>query len=115
MDTKEFSRRQFLRLAGFVGIGAALSACAPKVVKETVEVEKVVTQVVQEVVKETVVVEGKAKEVTKVVEKVITATPQPNVVTAHGRVLPDDAAPLDKQVFYESPAEPATFIAPIRS
>ncbi|NLG49563.1 MAG: peptide ABC transporter substrate-binding protein [Chloroflexi bacterium] len=107
MDTRGLSRRKFLRLVGLAGAGTILGACAPRVIKETVEVEKVVTQVVQEVVKETVVVEGEPKEVTKVVEKVVTATPLPNIVTAHGRVLPDDAAPLDKQVFYEAIAEPA--------
>ena len=44
MVTK-LSRRVFLRSASLVGVGL-LAACAPKVVKETVIVEKVVTQVV---------------------------------------------------------------------
>ncbi len=46
-------------------VGAALAACAPKVVKETVIVEKLV--------KETVIVAGTPK----VIEKVVTATPAP--------------------------------------
>jgi multiple sugar transport system substrate-binding protein len=69
------SRRDVLRLAGVASIGAALSACAPKVV----EVTRVVTE--KEVVKETVVVEGTPqvveKEVTKVVEKIVAATVAP--------------------------------------
>ena len=72
-------------LAG--GSSLLLSACGPapepEVIVETVEVEKVVTEVVMETVKETVIVEGTPevveKEVTKVVEveKVVTATPEP--------------------------------------
>src|SRR5690606_37685023 len=46
--------------------------------------------------------------VTQVVtqEVVVTPTPAPAVITAHGRELPADAAPLDKQVFYGSTGEP---------
>jgi len=72
---KILSRRAFLKGAA-LGLGATvLAACQPKIV----EVTKVVTQ--KEVVKETVIVEGQAKEVTKVVEKevqkIVTATPAP--------------------------------------
>jgi ABC-type glycerol-3-phosphate transport system substrate-binding protein len=72
---KIWSRRAFLKSAA-LGLGAAvLAACQPKVV----EVTKLVTE--KEVVKETVIVEGAAKEVTKVVEKevqkIVTATPAP--------------------------------------
>jgi len=77
MSSRELSRRKFLQLVSVSGAAAFLGACAPKVVKETVEVEKVVTQIVKEVVKETIVVEGKPKEVTKIVEKVVTSTPAP--------------------------------------
>ena len=59
---------------GLVVLILLLSACAPKVVKETVIVEKAV----EKVVKETVVVEKPVEKVVKetvVVEKVVTATP----------------------------------------
>jgi len=58
-------RREFLRLAGGVATGAVLAACQPTVVKETVEVEKVVEK--------TVAVE-KTVEVEKIVE--VTAAPE---------------------------------------
>jgi len=66
---KRMKRRDFLRLSALATAGAALAACAPKVVKETVVVEKPV----EKVVKETVIVEGTPK----VVEKVVTAPPAP--------------------------------------
>jgi multiple sugar transport system substrate-binding protein len=50
METKRLSRREFLTLAGAASGAALLAACQPQVVKETVEVEKVV--------KETVVVQA---------------------------------------------------------
>lgn len=61
------------------GTGLVLGACQPKVVERVVEVQKVVTQVV----KETFLVEGTPqvvekvveKQVTAVVEKLVTATP----------------------------------------
>jgi multiple sugar transport system substrate-binding protein len=59
--TKGLSRRSFLRGAALIGGSAVLSACTPRVVKETV------------VVQETVMVEGTPQ----VVEKVVTATPPP--------------------------------------
>lgn len=63
MGKKRVSRRVFLRNAALAASGAALVACQPQtvVIKETVEVEKQVTQVVEKevtkVVKETVIVE----------------------------------------------------------
>lgn len=78
------SRRQLLKLGAMASAGL-LAACAPKVVKETVLVEKVVKEtiivagtpkVVEKVVKETVVVKEE-KVVEKEVEKVVTATPAP--------------------------------------
>jgi len=63
-----FSRRGFLRMSA-LGASALLAACAPKVIKETVVVEKEV----EKVVKETVIVAGTPK----VVEKVTTAQPAP--------------------------------------
>ena len=66
-----------------------LSACQPQTV--IVEKEVKVTEVVKEIVKETVVVEGTPKvvekEVTKVVESVITATPEPTRVSSGGTVI----------------------------
>jgi ABC-type glycerol-3-phosphate transport system substrate-binding protein len=67
---KPISRRDFLRQAGILAGAAALASCAsptPKVIKETVEVEKVVTQ---EVVKEV------EKVVTQEVVVEVTAAPK---------------------------------------
>ncbi|MBC7234600.1 MAG: extracellular solute-binding protein [Chloroflexi bacterium] len=74
---RKFTRRHWLKLALGAGAGAALAACAPKVVKETVVVKEVVKETVEveKVVKEAVEVE---KEVTRVVEKVVEkAVPAP--------------------------------------
>ena len=57
-------------------LGALVVSCAPKIVKETVVVEKEV----EKIVKETVVVEKEVEKSVKetvVVEKVVTATPEP--------------------------------------
>ena len=70
---KRMKRREFLRLSALATAGTALAACAPKVVKETVVVEKPVEKVVEKVVKETVIVEGTPQ----VVEKVVMVTPPP--------------------------------------
>ncbi len=79
MKGKDLSRREFLRMVSLAGTGALVAACQPqvveKIVKETIIVEKVVTQVV----KETVIVEGVSKEVTRVVEKVVTIAPVPEL------------------------------------
>jgi len=69
MNDKKLTRRGFLRIGALTAAGAALAGCAPKVVKETVVVERPV----EKVVKETVMVEGTPQ----VVEKVVTATPAP--------------------------------------
>lgn len=42
-----YSRRQFLRAAGLGAGGALLAACQPQVIERTVEVEKLVTEVVE--------------------------------------------------------------------
>ena len=73
-------KRKILQLCVWAVVGIlVLSACQPQTV--IVEKEVRVTEVVKEVVKETVVVEGTPqvveKEVTKVVESVVTATPVP--------------------------------------
>jgi multiple sugar transport system substrate-binding protein len=65
------TRRRWLKWALAGSAGAALAACAPKVVKETVVVE--VEKEVEKVIKETVVVEGTPQ----VIEKVVTAPPAP--------------------------------------
>ena len=93
------SRRHFLRVAGMATAGIGLAACAP----QTVTV--VVTQQVEKQVQVTKEVE---KVVTKQVEKIVevTSTPMPNFKTPQGRVLPADAAPLDKQYYVEMGAEP---------
>ena len=62
---KKLSRRNLIKMAGLAAVGT-LAACAPKVVKETVVVEKEV----EKIVKETVEVEKEVeKEVTRLVEK----------------------------------------------
>ena len=109
------SRREFLRVAATAAGGAVLVACQPQtvVVKETVEVEKEVTKVVEQekVVKETVVVE-KEKEVTKVVEKekVVTATPAPlrEAPQLRGLVEAGELPPLEERV-----AQDAMVIQPV--
>lgn len=91
MSKKMLSRREFFRTSGVVAGAALLTACTPEVV----------TQVVREtsLVRETSVVERE-------VIREITATPSPDIVTPQGRVLPPDAAPLEKQVFYAIDSEP---------
>jgi len=83
-DTK-LSRRGFLRSAALLGVSATAAACAPKIVKETVVVEKQV----EKVVKETIVVKEQVeKEVTKVVEKVVekqVAAPKSSVMLRLGK------------------------------
>ncbi|MFH1084343.1 MAG: ABC transporter substrate-binding protein [Chloroflexota bacterium] len=76
--TKRITRREFLIKPAVAAVGLAAmgvaSACQPKVVKETVLVEKPVEKVVEkEVTKE--VVKEVQKEVTKVVVKEVTAKP----------------------------------------
>jgi peptide/nickel transport system substrate-binding protein len=79
MAKKHMSRRDFLRMASGLAASALATACQPKTV--VIKEEVPVTQIVKETIKETVVVEGTPevveREVTKVVEKVVTATPLP--------------------------------------
>jgi len=72
MSTR-MTRREMLRYVGLGSAAAVLAACAPKVVKETVVVEKEVEKAVEKIVKETVIVAGTPK----VVEKIVTVTPGP--------------------------------------
>jgi multiple sugar transport system substrate-binding protein len=70
------TRRELLRLAGVGSAGLLLAACQPKVVEKIVERTVVVTE--EKVVQETVVVKEAvevAKEVTRVVEKVVETGP----------------------------------------
>jgi len=64
----QLTRRKFLKGLAIVAGSSALASCAPKIVKETVIIEKPV--------KETVIVEGTPQ----VVEKVVTVTPAPAAV-----------------------------------
>lgn len=95
MAAKKFSRREFLRFAGLSAGAAVLGACTPQVISQTQIVAQ--TQIVNatQVVKQTQVVE---------VPMGVTATPLPALVTLQGRELPPDAAPLDKQIFFEGGA-----------
>jgi len=65
--SEKVTRRRFLKGLAVAAGSSVLAACAPKVVKETVIVEKPV----EKVVKETVIIEGTPK----VVEKVVTVAP----------------------------------------
>jgi len=70
MSTR-MTRREMLRYVGLGSAAAVLAACAPKVVKETVIVEKPVEKVVEKVIKETVIVAGTPKVVEKVVKETV--------------------------------------------
>jgi ABC-type transport system substrate-binding protein len=95
------SRREFLRFAGIAAGGAVLSACAPQATTATQPTAE------PQVVKETQIVES-TKVVEKTVQKVVEITPTspPLLKTIQGRELPADAAPLDKQIFFEQASEP---------
>jgi len=75
--SRRFSRRGFLRMSA-LGASALLAACAPKVIKETVVVEKEV----EKVVKETVIVAGTPKVIEKEVEKEVTRVVEKEVKPA---------------------------------
>jgi ABC-type transport system substrate-binding protein len=104
MATKKFTRREFLKFAGIASGAAVLGACAPQVVTQVVKETQLVTVKETQVVAQTQVVQ---QTVEKVVE--VTPTPLPQLVTPQGRVLPPDAAPLEKQIFYHVGAEPKFF------
>ena len=92
-EQSHLSRRAFLRLSAF-GASGLLAACAPKIIKETVivekAVEKVVTKIVEEVVKETVIVEGTPEVVEKVVTKVVEVVVEVAPKTAEELLPPQD-------------------------
>jgi oligopeptide transport system substrate-binding protein len=95
---KPLSRRDFLRTVGIGAVASIASACAPKVVEvvKTVEVEKIVEVEVEKVVE---------VEVEKEVDRLVTPTPLPDVVTSQGKAMPADAAPLELQIRYNPVAE----------
>ena len=76
---KKLSRRSLLKNAAGVAAAGVLAACQPKVVEKIVKETVLVTE--EKVVKETVIVAGTPqvveKQVTSVVEKVVTTTPVP--------------------------------------
>jgi multiple sugar transport system substrate-binding protein len=80
MTSKKLSRRDFLRASAVTAAGAALAACQPQVIKETVEVEKVVEKEVEVPVAQTVEVISEV-EVEKTVVVEATAPP-PEAQTA---------------------------------
>ena len=92
MNTQKISRREFVRFAGIAAGGAVVGACTPQVVTQVVAQTQIVNQ--------TQVVE---------VEVAVTVTPPAFIVTPQGRVLPPDAAPLEKQVYRELGGEPNHF------
>ena len=114
MSNKErLSRRQFLRSAAIATAGVAVVACQPQtvIVKETVEVEKVVKETVQvEVEVEKEVTKVVEKEVTKVVEKMVEVTAVPEELKespmSFGQVAAGTLPPLEERL----PAEPMVCI-----
>ena len=71
---RSLSRRDFLRMSA-LGASFTLAACAPKVIRETVIVEKPVEKLVEKevtkIVKETVIIAGTPKVVEKVVRETV--------------------------------------------
>jgi peptide/nickel transport system substrate-binding protein len=110
-ETKQISRRAFLRMAAATAVGAAAAACQPKTVvvreevpvTQIVEVEKEITKIVAG----TPVVETVVE--TQVVEKVVTATPIPPTPTPEG----DRQVPRENTLIigFEGEAVPAPEIA----
>ncbi len=101
MAKSKISRREFIRVAGLATGSAVLAACAPTVVTQVVKETQIVNQT-QEVVQTQVV------QVTNQV--VVTATPEPAIMTPQGKELPADAAPLDKQVLHSEPGTEPRFM-----
>jgi oligopeptide transport system substrate-binding protein len=88
---KPLSRREFLHVMGLASAGAFLASCTtpePQVIRETIEVEKVVEKMVEVEVEKTV-------ETERLVE--VTAVPMTGPVNALGESLPADALALDEQ------------------
>jgi peptide/nickel transport system substrate-binding protein/oligopeptide transport system substrate-binding protein len=98
MGKSKVSRREFIRFAGITGGAALLTACAPQVVTQVVRETQLVEQT--QIVSQTQVVE---------VDRLVTPTALPQVTTPQGRVLPPDAAPLEKQIFRQMAGEPKHF------
>jgi peptide/nickel transport system substrate-binding protein/oligopeptide transport system substrate-binding protein len=98
MGKSKVSRREFIRFAGITGGAALLTACAPQVVTQVVNQTQVVEQT--QIVNQTQIVE---------VDVPVTVTPPPQITTPQGRVLPPDAAPLEKQIFRQMAGEPKHF------
>ena len=95
MAARKFSRREFIKFAGLGAGAAVLGACTPTVVTQVVQETQVVSST--QIVNQTQVVE---------VPNAVTATPLPNLMTIQGRELPPDAAPLEKQIIFDSGSEP---------
>jgi oligopeptide transport system substrate-binding protein len=94
---KTVTRREFLKIAGMTAGAATLAACTPQVVTQIVQqtVVSQQTQIVQQ---------------TSVVQVQVTPTTPPAITTPQGRVLPADAASLDKQIYTgDGGAEPKFF------
>ncbi len=96
---KTVTRREFLKIAGITAGAATLAACTPQVV----------TQIVQQTVVNTVVAQQtQLVQQTSIVQ--VTPTAPPAITTPQGRVLPPDAATLDKQSWTgDGGAEPKFF------
>jgi len=97
------SRRRFLQGAALAGTGVLVAACAPKIVKETVVVEKEV----EKVVKETVIVAGTPKvvekEVTRIVEKEVKPAAKEEIVLRLNMRAGGEKG--EKPIYVDRPAE----------
>jgi oligopeptide transport system substrate-binding protein len=98
MARSRFTRREFIQLAGFTSGAAVLAACAPQVVTQVVNQTQVVNVPQTQIVNQTQVVNQ-----TQIVEVPVTTTPLPAITTPQGKVLPADAAPLEKQIYVGEP------------
>lgn len=98
----KITRREFIKIGGLTAGAAFLAACQPQVVEKVVK--ETVVAPAEKVVETKIVEKEKVVEKEKIVE--VTATPLPKIVTPQGRELPEDAAPLDKQVWPDFAAEP---------
>ncbi len=107
MAKSKISRREFIRFAGLATGAAVLGACAPAAVTPQVVKETQIVNQTQEVV-QTQIVEVP-------VDVVVTATPEPAIVTPQGKEMPADAAPLDQQIYHAEPGGEPKFMDGSRS
>ncbi len=112
MNTKKpITRREFLKIAGFLAGTATLAACSPSIataIAPTASVQPTTGSPTQST--GTSLPTTQSTQVpTQATTAVPTATTASGIVTPQGRTLPADAAPLDKQIFNSSASELKNF------